>query len=76
MTILSTGCPLNVSHVQYANAILPDDQVLRCRIVNILHDGIVHVVHEHEAVVHELDVGRYGESASGRRCVLCHGRRM
>ena len=48
MTILSTGCPLNVSHVQSANATLPDGQVVRCRVVNILHDGIVHVVHEHE----------------------------
>jgi hypothetical protein len=30
---------------------LPDGQVVRCRVVNVLDDGTVQVVPEHEVVV-------------------------
>jgi hypothetical protein len=42
--------------------------------VNVLDDGTVQVVPEHEAVIRWPDTGRYGESEIGRPCVLCHGR--
>jgi len=44
---------------------LPDGQVVRCRVVNVLDDGAVQVVPEHEVVIGQPHMERHGELGMG-----------